>query len=117
MKYLALSLGAAAGVLVGALYGIPASAQQSPATQPAPAATQPALPVVPVAPATVALPPHRWTQQQAREAFDLADADANGELTRAEMQRIAVVPRPFEEMDQNKDGVVARAEYEAAFAR
>jgi len=115
MKYLALTLGIAAGILVGALYGMRAFAQQTPAQQPP--AVQPALPVVPVAPATVAVPPHRWTLQQAREAFELADADANGELTRAEVQRIAVMPRAFEEMDQNKDGVVARTEYESAFGR
>lgn len=63
------------------------------------------------------LPPHRWTVQQAREAFESADADANGELTRAEAQRVVAMPRTFEDMDRNKDGVVARAEYEAAFAR
>ena len=118
MKYLAFSLGAAAGVLVGALSGDPASAQQAPATvQPPVQPVQPALPVVPVAPATLPLPPHRWTVQQISQAFELADSDGNGELTRAELQRVAVVPRPFEEMDQNKDGVVGRAEYEAAFAR
>jgi hypothetical protein len=114
MKYIALGFGLATGLLVGALTGVPASAQQqAPAAQP----VQPALPVVPVAPATLPLPPHRWTAEQVREAFELADGDGNGELTRAEVQRVAVMPRPFEDMDQNKDGLVARAEYEAAFAR
>lgn len=107
MKYLALALGAAAGLIVGALFGNRASAQQATAAQPA----------LPVAPAAVTVPPHRWSPQQVREAFELADADLNGELTRAEVQRIPALPRTFEEMDQNKDGVVARAEYEAAFAR
>ncbi len=110
MKYLALFLGAAAGVLVGALSSMDASAQQHPAAQPT-------LPVVPAAPTAQPLPPHRWTAQQIREAFELADSDTNGELTRAEIQRVAILPRSFEDMDQNKDGVVTRAEYEAAFVR
>jgi hypothetical protein len=109
MKYLAFVLGIAAGVLVAALS---ASAQQQ--QQPT---AQPTLPVVPASPVTQPLPPHRWTAQQVREAFELADSDTNGELTRAEIQRVAVLPRSFEDMDQNKDGVVTRAEYEAAFAR
>lgn len=106
MKYLAFFLGIAAGVLVAALS---ASAQQP--------ASQPALPVVPASPVAQPLPPHRWTAQQIREAFELADSDTNGELTRAEIQRVAIVPRSFEDMDQNKDGVITRAEYEAAFVR
>lgn len=110
MKYLAFGLGAAAGVLVACLWGIDASAQQQPAPQPV-------LPVVPVAPATQPMPPHRWTVQQIGQAFELADADSNGELTRAEIQRVAIMPRNFEDMDRNKDGVVARSEYEGAFAR
>lgn len=111
MKYLAFFLGIAAGVLVAALS---ASAQQQQQQQPA---AQPTLPVVPASPVTQPLPPHRWTAQQVREAFELADSDTNGELTRAEIQRVAIMPRNFEDMDQNKDGVVTRAEYEAAFVR
>jgi hypothetical protein len=110
MKYIALGLGLAAGVLVAALWGSASAQQAAPAVQPP-------LPVVPATTATQPLPPHRWTAQQVRQAFELADADANGELSRAEVQRIAIIPRSFEDMDQNKDGVVARAEYEAAFAR
>ena len=47
-------------------------------------------------------PPHRWTVQQIREAFELADADTNGELTRAEIQRVAILPRSFEDIDEFK---------------
>ncbi|MBG9389095.1 EF-hand domain-containing protein [Caenimonas aquaedulcis] len=81
---------------------------------PAPTAS---LPIVPVAPATQPLPPNRWNAAQIRQAFDLADGDANGELTRQEVQRLAIVPRPFEDMDLNKDGVISRAEFEGAFGR
>ena len=35
--------------------------------------------------------------------------------TRAEAQRLAILPHSFEDMDQNKDGVVDRAEYQRAF--
>jgi hypothetical protein len=36
--------------------------------------------------------------------------------TRAEAQQLTIMPRGFEEMDENKDGVVSRAEYENVFA-
>lgn len=106
----ALRLGLLSSVLLAAVPGHAWAQQQQPAAQPT-------LPVVPAAPAAQPLPPHRWTAQQIREAFELADADSNGELTRAEIQRAAILPRSFEDMDQNKDGVVTRAEYEGAFAR
>jgi hypothetical protein len=44
-----------------------------------------------------------------------ADANGDGQLTRAEAQRLSVMPHSFEDMDQNKDGAVTRAEYEASF--
>jgi len=79
----------------------------------------PSAPPPPPAPQAVPgnppLPAARWTVAQIREAFDLADTDSNGELSRAEAQRLAVLPLSFEDMDQNKDGVLTRAEYEAAF--
>ena len=76
-----------------------------------------ALPVVTVGPTAQPLPANRWTAQQIRQAFELADSDGNGELSRAEAQRLPIVPHSFEEMDQNKDGVISRSEYEAAFTR
>jgi hypothetical protein len=66
-------------------------------------------------PSNPPLPAARWTVAQIREAFDMADTDSNSVLSRAEAQRLAVLPRSFEEMDLNKDGVLTRAEYEAAF--
>ena len=85
--------------------------------QPQAAASQPALPLVPAGPATQPAPPNRWTPAQIQQAFDLADADSDGGLTRAEAQRVAVMPRSFEDMDQNKDGLVSREEYQAGFSR
>jgi hypothetical protein len=88
---------------------------QTPPPQPAaaPPAVQPGPPVRPGAP----MPASRWTAAQIRESFDMADADSNGELTRAEAQNLSIMPRSFEDADQNKDGVLVRIEYEALFLR
>lgn len=88
-------------------------AQTQPQTLPM---APPTTPVAQPAPAQP-LPAARWTPAQIREAFDTADSDSNGELSRAEAQRMAILPRSFEDMDQNKDGVLVRTEYEAAFPR
>jgi Ca2+-binding EF-hand superfamily protein len=78
----------------------------------APPGVQPALP----SPVTPPLPASRWTAQQAREAFQLADTNSDGQLTRAEAQRLAIMPRSFEDTDLNKDGVLTLDEYLASFA-
>jgi hypothetical protein len=98
---------AAAGALVPWLAA--AQVASTPAVPP-PAAVQPGQPATP-------LPAARWTVAQVRESFDLADSDSNGELTRAEAVRLTIAPLSFEDMDRNKDGVLARAEYELAIFR
>lgn len=103
------------GSVVAALAAEPASAQ-TPA-QPQAAASPPALPLVPAAPGTQPAPPNRWTPAQIQQAFDMADADSDGGLTRAEAQRVAVMPHSFEDMDQNKDGLLSRQEFQAGFTR
>jgi hypothetical protein len=120
MKHLELShnFGAAALLLlasvaaaqVPAMPGTPPAPPQA-GTAPAPAQALPATPGVPPP------PPARWTTAQIREAFDLADSDSNGELTRAEAQQLRIMPRSFEDMDQNKNGILERSEYEAVFVR
>lgn len=73
-----------------------------------------AAPVQPVAPVPAPAPAAaRWTLGQLQEAFTLADSDNNQELTRAEAQQLIILPRSFEDLDQNKDGVLTRAEYQA----
>lgn len=94
----------AAGCVAGA------HAQSAPAA-PAPQ-TQPPIP----APVTQPLPANRWTPEQIREAFQLADANSDGQLTRAEAQRLPIMPRSFEDTDLNKDGVLTLDEYQASFA-
>lgn len=48
---------------------------------------------------------------QARSFF-FADANHDGELTRAEFARLAIRTMSFEEMDRNFDGVISRFEYD-----
>jgi len=98
--------------LIAVALAAPFSWAQTPSS-PSPA------PVVVPPPAIVPqpLPAARWTPEQIRDAFDTADSDSNGELSRAETQLLAILPRSFEDIDQNKDGVLARAEYESAFQR
>lgn len=56
--------------------------------------------------------PNPYSAQQLAQAFRAADANLNGELTRAEAQRLTIMPSSFEEMDRNKDGLLSRSEYE-----
>jgi hypothetical protein len=111
MKHFAFRL-AATAISLAAL----AVFAQTP-TAPAPAAPAAVPPAPSTAPAPRPVPAARWTTDQIREAFDLADSDSNGELSRSEAQRLTILPRSFEDMDQNKDGVLQRNEYEAGFAR
>ena len=48
---------------------------------------------------------------QAR-SFYFADANHDGELTRAEAARLSIMTMTFEEMDRNFDGIISRFEYE-----
>jgi hypothetical protein len=88
---------------------------QTPSTPavPPPVAVQPGAATMGAQP----VPAARWTADQIRQAFDLADSDTDGQLSRAEAQRLTILPRSFEDMDQNKDGALSRREYEAGFAR
>ena len=89
-----------------------AAAAQTPGTQAStPIVRQQEAP----APATQPLPPSRWTPAQIREAFLRADLNSDGQLSRAEAQRLAMLPRSFEDLDTNKDGALVLAEYEASF--
>ena len=97
---------AAALGLLPAVAGAQTFAPPAPVVPPAPA-VQPAAQPVPAA---------RWTLPQLRQSFDLADTDSDGRLSRAEAQRLAIMPRSFEEMDRNKDGVLDRGEYESSIA-
>ncbi|HXD43279.1 MAG TPA: hypothetical protein VN649_22130 [Ramlibacter sp.] len=56
-----------------------------------------------------------YTALQIAQSFIGADANRDGELTRAEAQRLTIMPYSFEEMDRNHDGILTRSEYEDAF--
>jgi hypothetical protein len=58
-----------------------------------------------------------YTPVQIAQSFIAADANRDGELTRAEAQRLAIAPYSFEEMDLNHDGILTRFEYDDAFGR
>jgi hypothetical protein len=47
-------------------------------------------------------------------SFLTADANRDGELSRAEGTRLALMPIPFEEMDRDHNNVLTRSEYEDA---
>jgi hypothetical protein len=71
-------------------YGVPAGAQG-----------------IPSAPAS-------WNAVDVARSFLLADANRDGELTRAEATRLDIMPLSFEDMDRNHDGTLTRSEYEDA---
>jgi hypothetical protein len=110
VKPLRIALAAAASCVVCMTA---AQAQSSSAAGTASSTAQPAIP----APVTQPLPANRWTPAQIREAFQLADANSDGQLTRAEAQRLPILPRSFEDTDLNKDGVLTLDEYMASFAQ
>jgi len=101
------------GCVLGAAFALLAA--DSPAQVAAAPGPGGAAPGVPAAPRTLppAPPPVRWTLVQLQEAFTTADSDSNNELTRAEAQQLVILPRNFEDLDANKDGVLSRAEYES----
>lgn len=98
-------------VLLAACLASSASAQAT-GTAAVPPAAVPGVPAPVMQPA----PPSRWSASQVREAFQLADVNGDGQLTRGEAQRVAIMPRSFEDTDLNKDGVLTLDEYQAAFA-
>jgi len=56
-----------------------------------------------------------YTAVDIARSFIGADANRDGELTRAEALRLTIMPYTFEEMDRNHDGILTRSEYEDAF--
>ena len=53
-----------------------------------------------------------YTALQLAESFLKADANRDGELSRAEFQRLSIAPASFEEMDRDRNGIVSRSEYD-----
>lgn len=66
----------------------------------------------PAGPQSFPAGPGPYTALQLAQSFLLADANRDGELTRAEARRLTIMPLSFEEIDRNKDGVLSRSEYE-----
>jgi hypothetical protein len=59
-------------------------------------------------------PAGNYTPLQIAQSFLGADANHDGELTRAEFQHLTIKPYTFEEMDRDHDGIVTRFEYDDA---
>jgi len=101
--------------ILAAVLGLSPLLAGAQATVPAPAPVVPPAPAV--QPAAQPIPAARWTPAQLRQAYELADTDSDGRLSRAEAQRLAIMPGSFEDLDQNKDGVLERGEYESSIAK
>lgn len=67
---------------------------------------------VPSARQSMGVGPAPLTALQIAQSFLGADVNRDGELTRAEAQRLTVMPYGFEEIDRNHDGILSRFEYE-----
>jgi len=66
------------------------------------------------APAQTAAPRAAPTAQEIGAAFDRADTNQDGKLTRQESARFPAVEQRFDQIDSNKDQLVSREEFEAA---
>lgn len=55
-------------------------------------------------------------QQRASAAFDRADANGDGRLSREEAQRLPAVAERFDEFDTDGDHMLSRQEFERAIA-
>lgn len=94
--------------------GLASTAQSQPslaAPSPSSAAT-PAL--VPVAADAAPIPHNKITAQDIDAAFDRADRDRDGRLSRAEAEHFPMVSQRFEQFDTNHDGAISRAEFHSA---
>ncbi|MCK6416921.1 MAG: EF-hand domain-containing protein [Giesbergeria sp.] len=93
------------------LGGAPAlHAQTAPAAKPSATQSQSAGPAPkPVFGAGPEAPP----STAASAAFDRADANADGKLSPQEAQQLPAIGNRFEQLDNNRDGFLSRAEFEA----
>lgn len=66
------------------------------------------------APQYTASGPGPYTALDVASSFLNADANRDGDLTRAEATRLLIQPFPFEEMDRNRDNILSKSEYEDA---
>lgn len=64
--------------------------------------------------AASAIPPNRVTSQDLAAAFQRADANGDGKLTRQEAERFPAVAQRFEQIDTNRDTFISLDEFSQA---
>lgn len=65
-------------------------------------------------PPGAAIPPNRITPQDLEAAFQRADIDRDGKLSRQEAERIPAVAQRFAQIDSNQDSFISLDEFSRA---
>ena len=92
-----------------------ASASHAQGTAPSTGSSNNSAPsqMAPVA-AAGAVPANKVTKQDLDAAFNRADANHDGQLSRAEAEHFPAVAQRFEQIDGNRDGFLSREEFNKA---
>ncbi len=67
--------------------------------------------------AAAAAEPSAWDRVVMEATFSKADANDDGQLTKAEALRWGILPERFDALDVNRDGALDLEEFAAGFAR
>ena len=90
-----------------------ASASHAQSTPKAGSANSAPSQMTPVA-AAGAIPANKVTSQDLDAAFNRADANHDGQLSRAEAEHFPAVAQRFDQIDGNRDGFISREEFNKA---
>ncbi len=98
-------------VLLLAALALGAAAAQAQTSPPSPANPGNASAQMTAAGTAGAIPPNRTTGQQLEAAFNRADVDRDGKLSRQETEHFPALVQRFEQIDTNRDGFISRDEF------
>ncbi|MEQ1805933.1 MAG: hypothetical protein ABL900_11215 [Burkholderiaceae bacterium] len=76
-----------------------------------------AMPIAAYAISAAAAEPSAWDRVIMEATFSKADANDDGQLTRAEALRWGILPERFDALDANRDGALDLEEFAAGFAQ